>query len=46
VLPYILKLAQEYQVTTNTVRKAPGILRDEGLIESVRGNGTFVTGPS
>ena len=38
----ILALAQEHHVTTNTVRKALGILRDEGLIESVPGYGTFV----
>jgi GntR family transcriptional regulator len=41
-LPSIITLADEFQVTTNTVRKALGILRDEGLIESVPGYGTFV----
>lgn len=41
-LPSIMALAQEFEVTTNTVRKALGILRDEGLIESVSGYGTFV----
>jgi GntR family transcriptional regulator len=42
MLPPITALAEQYQVTTNTVRKALGILKDEGLIESVPGYGTFV----
>jgi len=42
MLPSIMALAEEFGVTTNTVRKALGILRDEGLIESVPGYGTFV----
>ena len=41
-LPSILALAQEFKVTTNTVRKALRILKDEALIESVSGYGTFV----
>jgi len=41
-LPSIVQLSDEFEVTTNTVRKALGILRDEGLIESVPGYGTFV----
>jgi DNA-binding GntR family transcriptional regulator len=41
-LPSILALAQEFRVTTNTVRKALRILKDEGLVESVPGYGTFV----
>ena len=41
-LPSILAMAREFEVTTNTVRKALGILKDEGLIESVPGYGTFV----
>ena len=39
------RLAGEFSVATNTVRKALGILRDEGLIESVPGYGTFVRKP-
>jgi DNA-binding GntR family transcriptional regulator len=35
-------LAQEHEVATNTVRKALRILKDEGLVESVAGYGTFV----
>jgi GntR family transcriptional regulator len=42
VLPSILRLSQEYGTTTNTVRKALTILKNEGLIESVSGYGTFV----
>jgi len=41
-LPSIVSLSQEYGVATNTVRKALRVLRDEGLIESVPGYGTFV----
>lgn len=44
-LPAIIGLAHEFGVTTNTVRKALGILKDEALIESVPGYGTFVTTP-
>jgi DNA-binding GntR family transcriptional regulator len=35
-------LATEHQVATNTVQKALRILKDEGLIVSVPGYGTFV----
>lgn len=41
-LPSIVQLSGEFEVTTNTVRKALGILKDEGLVESVPGYGTFV----
>ena len=41
-LPAIIALADEYAVSVNTARKALGILRAEGLIESVPGYGTFV----
>ena len=40
-LPSITALAAEFGTTTNTVRKALGILKDAGLIESVPGYGTF-----
>jgi DNA-binding GntR family transcriptional regulator len=43
-LPSIIQLSEEFEVTTNTVRKALGILKDEGLVESVPGYGTFVAG--
>ncbi len=41
-LPSIVSLATEHQVATNTVQKALRILKDEGLIVSVPGYGTFV----
>jgi GntR family transcriptional regulator len=40
-LPSIVSLASEYHVATNTVQKALKILRDDGLVESVPGYGTF-----
>lgn len=42
MLPSIVKLAEQHHVATNTVQKALGILKDEGLIQTVRGYGTFV----
>ena len=41
-LPSILALAAEHHVSTGTVQKALRILKDEGLVESVPGYGTFV----
>ncbi|HUZ35882.1 MAG TPA: winged helix-turn-helix domain-containing protein [Streptosporangiaceae bacterium] len=41
-IPSIVALATEHQVATNTVQKALRILKDEGLITSVPGYGTFV----
>jgi DNA-binding GntR family transcriptional regulator len=40
-LPGERRLAQEYDVAINTVRKAIAILREEGRIESVHGLGSF-----
>jgi DNA-binding GntR family transcriptional regulator len=37
-------LAQEYGVALNTVRKAVAVLKDEGLIYTIKGWGTFTTG--
>lgn len=45
-LPSIGSLAQEYDLAPVTVRKAITRLRDEGLIESRVGWGTFVTARS
>ena len=42
-LPSIVALATEHGVTTNTVQKALRILKDEDLVESVPGYGTFVS---
>ena len=41
-LPSIEKLAEEYSVATGTVQRALRILKEEGLIESQPGYGTFV----
>ena len=41
-LPPIMTLATKHQVTTNTVQKALRMLKDEGLVTSVPGYGTFV----
>ena len=37
-----MTLATKHQVTTNTVQKALRMLKDEGLVTSVPGYGTFV----
>lgn len=42
LLPSIIKLSEEFGVTTTTVRKALTMLKDEGLIGSEPGYGTFV----
>jgi DNA-binding GntR family transcriptional regulator len=36
-------LADEYQVAVDTIRRAAGLLRERGLIETVQGSGTYVT---
>ena len=41
-LPSLTSLAEQYQVGRTTARKAVDALRDDGLVESVRGWGTFV----
>ena len=41
-LPSLTSLAEQYQVSRTTARKAVDALRDDGLVESVRGWGTFV----
>lgn len=43
-LPAERDLAIEYGVAYNTVRRAMEELRERGLVESVWGKGTFVTG--
>lgn len=41
-VPSITKLAEEAEVSPATVKRALKILRDEGVIVTVRGRGTFV----
>jgi GntR family transcriptional regulator len=41
-LPSILSLANEHHISTSTVQKSLKILKNEGLIVSVPGYGTFV----
>lgn len=41
-IPSVLRLAQEYELASNTVRKALAALQREGLIETRAGWGTFV----
>ena len=41
-LPSILSLANEHHISTSTVQKSLKILKNEGLIMSVPGYGTFV----
>lgn len=42
-IPSLTRLAQEAGVAVGTVQHAIQILRDEGLVYSVSGRGTFVT---
>lgn len=41
-LPAITELAAEYHSASETIRRALGVLRDEGLVESHSTRGTFV----
>jgi len=42
MVPPIKRLRAEYGVAETTARKAVGLLRDEGLVETVPGWGSFV----
>ena len=42
-VPSIMELAEETGLSAATVKRALGLLRDEGLIFSVPGRGMFVT---
>ena len=44
-LPSLTSLQDEYGVSRTTARKAVGNLAEDGLVESVRGWGTFVKEP-
>ena len=39
-------LAEYYEVSYGTIRRATAVLRDRGLIETIHGRGTFVMRPS
>ena len=41
-VPSITQLSEQYELSQATVKRALGILADEGLIYAVRGRGTFV----
>lgn len=43
-IPSIAYLQQEFGISDGTVKKAVAILREEGLVHSVSGKGTYVTG--
>lgn len=45
MLPSIMKLSEQYEMSTFTVKKALALLKDEGLITGVTGYGTFVAEP-
>ncbi|MFC4908861.1 GntR family transcriptional regulator [Actinomadura gamaensis] len=42
-IPSLVELEQEYEVARDTLRKAIQVLKDEGLVQTVQGMGTFVT---
>ena len=41
-IPSTVEMEQEYEVARDTLRKATRLLKEEGLIESVRGMGLYV----
>jgi DNA-binding GntR family transcriptional regulator len=43
-LPSAMDLAEQMGVAPNTVQRAMKVLREEGLVYSVPGRGTFVSG--
>jgi GntR family transcriptional regulator len=45
-LPAERDLAAEYGVSYDTVRRATAVLRERGLIVTVHGRGTYVSGPA
>lgn len=44
-LPPESQLSQQFSVNRNTIRQAISLLKQEGLLRSERGSGTFVTAP-
>lgn len=43
-VPSIMELSRDTDLSPATVKRAFGLLREEGLIVTVRGRGTFVAG--
>ena len=41
-IPSLVELEAEFSVARDTLRKAVGTLKDEGLVETVTGMGVFV----
>jgi len=44
-MPGEVALSQEYEVARGTIREALAVLREEGLIETDRGRGSWVVRP-
>ncbi|MEV4377554.1 GntR family transcriptional regulator [Streptosporangium sp. NPDC049644] len=45
-IPSLVELEAEFQVARDTLRKAVQVLKDEGLVETVRGMGVYVKSSS
>lgn len=43
-IPSLVELETEFSVARDTLRKAVQVLKDEGLVETVTGMGTYVAG--
>jgi GntR family transcriptional regulator len=44
-IPSIVQMEAEFEVARDTLRKAVQILKEEGLVETVRGMGVYVRQP-
>lgn len=42
-LPTEMEMSQQYKLNRHTVRRALGVMEDEGLVYRIKGKGTFVT---
>ncbi|WP_433370357.1 GntR family transcriptional regulator [Streptosporangium sp. CA-115845] len=45
-IPSLVELEAEFEVARDTLRKAVQVLKDEELVETVRGMGVYVKSPS